>query len=475
MMTINKINFLPISIVFFGIVVGLFIHPFTQFPMKFAVVFLFAIGFSFLMLVTHFSRRIIYLSMCVAFILYLDFYLVHVDHAGIVHGISMSVIDFLMIILIVRRLLYSHEYPDIKPYQNTWKQGIGVSIFLVVAFSLSIINSKYPILTLFALVHYLKLLTLLLIVTFDISNGNELLDITGYLTIGLLVINLYCIMQYITKTNITVGFNVFEEPIWYKGPFVPVGPSGSANVTAGQIIGLTPFALATALRHPKSLYRLSAIFILLLSIVVLVLTNSRAAWGIFMMSSFFMLILLTIKKKISYKYILAVVIVSIIIGIAIIPLILQEIDIQELTDLQNIYARFNLLETSFMMVKDYPVLGIGLNTYTKLMMDYVPSIVLKFEWNYMVHNKYMLVWSETGTLGIIAYLAFLFVMYKLLIGYIRKYNNEFIWVAIAILCSLFSMNFHMMFESYSGGAVIAFFWLLCGCIIAMNRLAPSPN
>ena len=474
-MEINNKIFLPILIVSVGVVVGLFIHPFTQFPMKFAVVFLFAIGFSFLMLVTHFSRRIIYLGLCVAFILYLDFYLVHVDHAGIVHGISMSVIDFLIIILLLRRGLYSHEYPNIKSDKNTWKQGIGVSIFLVIAFSLSIINSKYPILTLFALVHYLKLLLFLLIVAYDIMNENELLDIMGYLTIALFVINIYCLMQYMTKTNITVGFNVFEEPIWYKGPFVPVGPSGSANVTAGQIIGLTPFALATALRHPKSIYRLSAMLILLLSIVVLILTNSRASWGIFLMSSVLMLVLLTMKKKISYKYILAVGIVTVISCITVIPLVLQKVDIHELTDLQNIYARFNLLETSFMMVKDYPVLGIGLNTYTKLMMDYVPSIVLKFEWNYMVHNKYMLVWSETGTLGFIAYLTFLIVMYKLLIGYIKKYNNELIWVAIAILSSLFSMNFHMMFESYSGGAVIAFFWLLCGCIIAMNRLATSPN
>lgn len=452
---------------------GSFVMPFTQFSVKIGAVVVFGFGFAFVMFLTRFSRSMIYFALSIALILYIDFYLVHVDHSGVAHGINLSVVDFLVMVLIARRVIFSHEYVKIDTVDKHWNHGIWAALFLLITFSLSIVNSQYPTLTFYALIHYIKLFVFLLVVVFDVLNENDLTNMITFFTIALLVINLYCMFQFITRINITVSFQVHEDPIWYEGPFVPVGPVGSANITAGQIIGLAPFALATAFRHPHWVFRLGANLILLLSTFTLVLTNSRASWGMYLVSMVLMLFILTLKKKISYKYLVAVAILGVLVIAVAIPIVVQKVDVSELTDLKNIYARFNLLRTSFMMVMDHPLLGVGLNTYTKLMMEYIPSIVLKFEWNYMVHNKYMLVWSETGTLGFIAYLTFLATIYKLLLSSIRNLNGDLIWVAVSIFCSLVAMNLHMLFETYSGGSIVFFFWLLCGLAIALSRITTS--
>jgi O-antigen ligase len=68
-------------------------------------------------------------------------------------------------------------------------------------------------------------------------------------------------------------------------------------------------------------------------------------------------------------------------------------------------SRMPLMRLAFRIIEDNPVLGVGNNNFAVAMNRYVTS-EFRRGFLYTVHNKYMLVWAETGTCGLLAYLAF---------------------------------------------------------------------
>ena len=59
------------------------------------------------------------------------------------------------------------------------------------------------------------------------------------------------------------------------------------------------------------------------------------------------------------------------------------------------------------IMRDYPVLGAGLNNYTLYMRTYDPATYMENLGLYVVHNGFLLVGAETGVLGLVAFVCFL--------------------------------------------------------------------
>jgi len=70
---------------------------------------------------------------------------------------------------------------------------------------------------------------------------------------------------------------------------------------------------------------------------------------------------------------------------------------------------------AFRIIGDHPVLGAGSNNFSVVMDRYLTP-EFRHGFLYAVHNKYLLIWAETGIGGLLAYLAFLF-------GSLRKGGN----------------------------------------------------
>jgi putative inorganic carbon (hco3(-)) transporter len=73
--------------------------------------------------------------------------------------------------------------------------------------------------------------------------------------------------------------------------------------------------------------------------------------------------------------------------------------------------RSHLNASAIQMAHDHVVLGVGLNNYTVNYPAYNPDFAAKLiEMENMltaVHNLYLLVWAEVGTVGLLAFLTFL--------------------------------------------------------------------
>src|SRR5690606_9184990 len=63
-------------------------------------------------------------------------------------------------------------------------------------------------------------------------------------------------------------------------------------------------------------------------------------------------------------------------------------------------------DISWRMISKNPMMGVGPNNFALTAPRYITPDVSQY-WFYTVHNKYLLIWAESGTLTLLAFLAFL--------------------------------------------------------------------
>jgi O-antigen ligase len=92
-----------------------------------------------------------------------------------------------------------------------------------------------------------------------------------------------------------------------------------------------------------------------------------------------------------------------------------------------------LMKASFLMIKDYPLSGVGLNNFIVYLPNYWSLTGFTY-WLQPVHNLYLLILSETGWLGLLIWLWFLFLTAQRL--FLKKENKGFLLGALSIILLL---------------------------------------
>jgi putative inorganic carbon (HCO3(-)) transporter len=135
-------------------------------------------------------------------------------------------------------------------------------------------------------------------------------------------------------------------------------------------------------------------------------------------------------------------------------------------------SRIPLTMLAFRMIADHPVLGVGANNFSVVMPHYLTSY-FRSGFLYVVHNKYLLIWTETGIGGLLAYVAFL-------IGAIRKgwqcwkQNDGYLaMLALGITAAMVGQMVHMNFDVFRIGPVPELLWLLAGLLIPIDRIGAA--
>ena len=453
-----------------GLIVGAFTMTLPNYPVKLSIILVCGVLFSALIVFTGFSRYFILFSLIVSFVIFLDYHVINIDNMATFHGLTISILDIFLVLLILRKILFRDQNPNITPDKNNLSiQSKLMAGILLAIFSVSIIGSQNMSLTLFGLIQHVKMVVLFFFIANDVNSENDFKFISYSFTCALALISLYCIAQYVTKINFTISFQVKTRALWYKGGFAPAGPTGSSNITGGQIVTLLPFCLLAVMKSKNHYLRIFAIITTIFGIISLVLTQTRAAWGILGFVFIVFLCLVCWKKLLKVRYVIFILSFLAIIGIVFLMKFLDKMSLNDISDPQNLIARLNLMKTGFRMIEAHPLIGIGLNNYNEVMMEYVP-LVFSGEWQYLIHNKYVLIWSETGTLGFIIYLLFIITIYRNIIYFISNQSSNISLIGISILCSLIAFNLHMLFESYAGGAITFQFWFVCGLAVALNSV-----
>jgi O-antigen ligase len=122
-----------------------------------------------------------------------------------------------------------------------------------------------------------------------------------------------------------------------------------------------------------------------------------------------------------------------------------------------------------MMIEDHPLLGVGLNNFPVAMEPYVTR-GFAGEFVYAVHNKYLLVWAETGIAGLIAFVWFL--LDSISKGFRCWFRNHPVYGPIALGCTaaLTGHMVHLLVEFFRGHPTTQSMVLIAALITVLDRL-----
>jgi putative inorganic carbon (HCO3(-)) transporter len=133
------------------------------------------------------------------------------------------------------------------------------------------------------------------------------------------------------------------------------------------------------------------------------------------------------------------------------------------------YSRIPLAQLALHMIRDYPLLGVGANNFLIALPQYVTPEFSR-EWLFTVHNKYLLVWSETGIFALAAFLWFL--LATLQQGWQTWKLNDHLLSPLALGFTLVIVGhmLHMTVDVFNARLFVQMLWLIAGLITAMNNI-----
>ncbi len=132
-------------------------------------------------------------------------------------------------------------------------------------------------------------------------------------------------------------------------------------------------------------------------------------------------------------------------------------------------ARIPLMKIAWNMILAHPFLGVGANNYvTNLKFYLLPQMTQGFL--YVVHNKYLLIWAETGLGGILSFIGFLgLTIWR---GW-KTYSRDvpvYSLLALGFAASITGQMAHMMVEIFDSRSEIQALWIAAALVAAMERI-----
>lgn len=359
---------------------------------------------------------------------------------------------------------------EVRPPVQT---SLGLTAYLAFA-ALSLFVAQDAILSLFELCLIFQIYLVYVYVANFVRTREDVLFVVTLLLIG-------CALE----SSIIIGLNVTGVPsslAWLSGSHIHIatdvregvsrigGTVGSPTDAAAYLSLLLAPAVALLLTKLRSAYKCLAAVVLGLGGAALILTFGRGGWIAFGLSITMVFLFAWRRRSLPLAVPAAVIVI-----LALLYLPFQGAISDRLfgDDRGSAESRITLMNLAFRIIEDNPVLGVGSNNFSVVMNRYLTS-EFRRGFLYVVHNKYLLVWSEMGLGGLVAYLVFL-------LGTLRK--GWLCWKSNDPLLSPLALGFtaavaahmvHMGVDVFRGRPILHLLWFIAGLLAAMHRICKRP-
>jgi putative inorganic carbon (HCO3(-)) transporter len=147
-----------------------------------------------------------------------------------------------------------------------------------------------------------------------------------------------------------------------------------------------------------------------------------------------------------------------------IELIIDRIKSIPQTSQRSNLIRIKLWKESLRIIKDYPLIGSGLNTYSIVARNYK-----SFEGGGVYpHNSFLQMGAETGLLGLLAFLWILFIFFKIGLCYLKQRRDNLV---LGLLAGILAFLVHAFFDTHLYSLkLVVLFWYMLGLTIAIIKL-----
>ena len=139
-------------------------------------------------------------------------------------------------------------------------------------------------------------------------------------------------------------------------------------------------------------------------------------------------------------------------------------------------ARMSIFENSINMISDHPLIGVGINTFSKNYGKYrTANAQARFKTSATIyaHNNFLQMAGETGLLGLGAFLIFLFFVLKAAWQAYQKNPDPFLKAfSISVFAAIFAFLINGLTEtSLYHSRLVMIFWFLVGLGLALGKIS----
>ncbi|MCL5432504.1 MAG: O-antigen ligase family protein [Patescibacteria group bacterium] len=244
-----------------------------------------------------------------------------------------------------------------------------------------------------------------------------------FLSFGVVLESIIAVLQFINQESVGgILYFVGERNFNGQTPGIanasingklilrPYGTLPHPNVLAGYLTIAMAIVISNIKYQISNIIKILLLFSVFVGIIALFLTMSRVAiiaWFIVVLFAGFSFF----KKKTSYRFfIYYAMLIILLIAVLLSSPIGNRFASLSLGD-ESVIIREQLVNASFLMVQENPVLGVGVNNFlVNLPSSYkTTNGIFNIQ---PVHNIFLLIFSELGILGLLFFLWFLFITFK---------------------------------------------------------------
>ena len=258
-----------------------------------------------------------------------------------------------------------------------------------------------------------------------------------------------------------------------KQGFMRIGGTvGSSNFAAAYLSISLASAASLLFTNLGRAHKCLALAVLGLGGVALILTFSRGGWMALALSLTLICLLGWRRLGFSLKTPIAIILM---LGMLYLPFH-SAISARLLGDDRgSAESRIPLMKLAFRIIEDNPILGVGANNFTVVMDRYLTP-EFRHGFLFAVHNKYLLVLSETGAVGLLSFLAFLLDALRKGWQCWARQDRLLSPLALGFAAGMAGHMVHMSVDVFRGRPTQQLLWLIAGLLTAMLRVCkPRPT
>lgn len=355
------------------------------------------------------------------------------------------------------------------------KISIPASCLILMA-AISMAFARFPDLSRFELIEVLKMYFCFLYLANNIKNKRDVQLIVLFLLLGLTLEGVLGFLQH-----------RYSEPFW------PTALGGTRRMYGSRIYGswrsyndlawylglVVPISFSMLFSKMKPIYKFLCGLTFFLGAGSLMWTNSRSGWISSGVGALFVSI--CVFSKIKGKSGLSKTFAWLMIVAIFISPLYPRLS-------EKFYARFGgqdrgstesrlpQFKVAYDIIKENPLVGVGINNYTEIMDDYDTTPEgLSTITRHAVHNIFLHIAAEMGVLGLIAFMLFICAILVEGMKHIMSSNDLTAYAVIGMLGGIMAFLVHGLVDSASiGSKLYMFVWFFAGIIFAVRQMRHSP-
>lgn len=349
--------------------------------------------------------------------------------------------------------------------------NLPIVVFVFSGFLSTLITVSLPLSLEGFFFKLLKGIMLYFIIVETICNNKRLNRILIVLLSSMILLGIDGIVQFITGVDFIRHYSIHVYRV--RGSF------GNPNGFAAWLIVMISIALSIAYfwkndwinfegKHSWLKKTIKPILWILMGILIvcLVLTYTRGAWIATLLAIIFFGI------NINKKWLLLTLIVLLILSFVVPGRVKKRavvIFYPSPHDEGVKNARIKLWQEALSIIRDFPLLGCGLNTYTAVIPAYKKTMYTGF----YPHNSYLQMAAESGILGLGAFIWIMVTLFKTSLASFKKMSDTLRRaLLLGILAGLFGFLAHSFIDvNIYALQLVSLMWLVVGLSVAIQRIA----